>query len=98
MEVPRIFQFRQDHRAPPARIFHMKISPLCSLVAASLLATSLPAYSQNAAAPNPATGDTKTATGDRGSTDVGLSKHDGITVSGADAFITRNGVTEKIAK
>lgn len=76
----------------------MKISPLCSVVAASLLATSLPAYSQNAAAPNPATGDTKTATGDRASTDVGLSKHDGITVSGADAFITRNGVTEKIAK
>lgn len=47
---------------------------------------------------NTKTGDTKTKTGDRASTDVGLSANDGITVSGADAFITRNGVTEKIAK
>lgn len=76
----------------------MNLKRLWSFFAASILATSLAAYSQNPAAPNPATGDTKTATGDRGSTDVGLSKYDGITVSGADTFITRNGVTEKIAK
>jgi hypothetical protein len=29
---------------------------------------------------------------------VGISSIDGITVSGADTFITRNGVTEKVTK
>ncbi len=29
---------------------------------------------------------------------VGISKHDGITVTGDEAFITRNGATEKLAK
>ncbi|HEV7868933.1 MAG TPA: DUF6799 domain-containing protein [Chthoniobacteraceae bacterium] len=67
-----------------------------ALAAVGLLSFSAVSLAQTTATPTQPT--TTSPAADPAVGDVGLSARDGITMSGADAFITRNGVTEKLAK
>lgn len=83
----------QDHDARIRRIVSMNIKILAIASALGLFASG--AFSQEATS---STTIVDTATPAKGSSEVGISAQDGISLSGTDVMVTRNGVTEKVGK
>lgn len=84
---------RCNHGEPPVRSIDMRTNSfLCGLACAVSVATSV------AAADLETTPVTRSPAAAGDGVAVGIARRDGVTVSGSEAFVTRNGVTEKLVK
>jgi hypothetical protein len=72
----------------------MKISRIpCLALGASVIALSAIAHAQS-----PIEREKSVAAAAQSANEVGISSHDGISMSGADVLVTRNGISEKLTK